>query len=135
LNLLLREKWGFVYSVEASYTPYSDSGVAGIYFASDKNDWKRCVELIRIELDKLRQAPVSPRQLQSAKQQLIGQLTIAADNAESKCLNQLKSVMVFGKVESLERLTERIRAITAEELMHISQELFAPDAMSTLLYI
>ena len=135
LNLLLREKYGLVYNVEASYTPYSDSGVAGIYFGSDKNDWKRCVDLVRRELDRLCQAPLTSRQLQSAQKQLIGQLAIAADNAESKCLSHLKSVMVFGKVEPLERLAEKIRAVTAAELMEISQELFAPEAMSTLLYV
>ena len=134
LNLLLREKHGLVYNVEASYTPYSDSGAVGIYFASDRNDWKRCSELIRMELDKLCQAPLSLQQLQGTQKQLIGQLTIAADNAESKCLSQLKSVMVYGKVEPLERLAEKIRAVTAEELMEISRELFTPEAMSTLLY-
>jgi len=134
LNLLLREKHGLVYNVEASYTPYSDSGVAGIYFGSDKKDWKRCIDLIRTELDKLCQSPLSARQLQSAKKQLIGQLAIAADNAESKCLSQLKGVMVFGKIESREEIADRIRAVTSQEIMHISQELFTPDAISTLLY-
>ena len=135
LNLLLREKYGLVYHVEASYTPYSDSGVAGIYFGSDKSDWKRCADLVRLELDKLCQTPLSPQQLYGAQKQLIGQLAIAADNAEIKCLNQLKSVMVFEKVESNEQLADRIRAVTARELMEIAQELFSPDAMSTLLYV
>jgi len=135
LNLLLREKHGLVYNVEASYTPYSDSGVAGIYFGSDKYDWKRCLSLVRTELDKICQAPLSPQQLQSIKKQLIGQLTIAADNAESKCLNQLKSMLVFGKVESLEQTSDKINAVTSSQIMEIAQELFTPDAMSTLLYI
>jgi len=135
LNLLLREKHGLVYNVEASYTPYSDSGVAGIYFGSDRNDWKRCYDLIRIELDKLCQSHLTSRQLHSAQKQLIGQMTIAADNAECKCLSQLKSVMVYGKVEPLDVLTDRIRAITAQELQEVAQELFSPQAMSTLLYV
>ena len=135
LNLLLREKHGLVYIVEASYTPYSDLGVASIYFASDKKDWKRCMELISAELNKLCQSPLTQRQLQSAKKQLLGQLIITADNAEAKCLNQMKSVMVFGKVESHEQLSERIRDITAQEMMEITQELFIPEVMSTLSYI
>jgi len=135
LNMLLREKYGLVYNVEASYTPYADNGVAGIYFACDKGDWKRCMELIRIELDKLCQAPLSPRQLQSAKTQLIGQLTISAENAEAKCLSQMKSVMVFGKVEPLELIAGRIHDVTPQEIMEVSQELFATDVMSTLLYL
>ncbi|MDR2585510.1 MAG: insulinase family protein [Prevotellaceae bacterium] len=135
LNLLLREKFGLVYNVEASYTPYSDSGVAGIYFGSDKGDLKRCSDLIRAELDKLCQSSISQQQLRSAQKQLIGQLAIAADNAESKCLGQLKSVMVFGKVEPLELLADKIRAVTSQELREISQELFSPQVMSTLLYV
>jgi len=135
LNLLLREKHGLVYNVEASYTPYSDLGVTGFYFGSDKGDWKRCMELIRIELDKLCQTPISQRQLQSAKKQLIGQLTISAENAEARCLSQMKSVMVFGKVESNDLLADRIRSITSQELTEIAQELFTPETTSTILYI
>ena len=135
LNTLLREKYGLVYNVEASYTPFSDSGVVGVYFASNRNDWKRCVELIRSELDKLCQSLLTPLQLQGAQKQLIGQLTIAADNPEAKCLSHLKSVMVFGKVEPLERLAEKIRAVTSEELMAISRELFSPEVVSALVYV
>ena len=38
LNILLREKHGLSYNVEATYTPYSDTGIVGIYFSSDHDN-------------------------------------------------------------------------------------------------
>ena len=135
LNLLLREKHGIVYNVDASYTPYSDLGMTEISFGSDKNNWKQCLALIHGELDRLFQSPMTEKQLQDAQKQLIGQLAIAADNAEAKCLNQLKSVMVFGKIEPPEQLEARIRAVSAEMLMEIARDIFNSKSLSTMVYV
>ncbi|MGB0178028.1 MAG: M16 family metallopeptidase, partial [Owenweeksia sp.] len=35
LNLNIREKYGFTYNIESFYTPYSDTGVFGIYAGTD----------------------------------------------------------------------------------------------------
>ena len=135
LNLLLREKHGIVYNIDASYTPYSDLGMIDISFGSDKGNWKQCLSLIHSELDRICQSPMLEKQLQDAQKQLIGQLAIAADNAEAKCLNQLKSVMVFGKVEPTEQLEAKIRAVDAEVLMEIARDIFDSRRLSTMVYV
>ena len=38
LNVLVREKNGLSYNIEASYTPYSDSGIVAIYFSCDHDN-------------------------------------------------------------------------------------------------
>ena len=35
LNLALREKYGFVYSVDASYQAYTDTGLLAIFFCTE----------------------------------------------------------------------------------------------------
>ena len=134
LNMQLREKHGLVYNVEAVYTPYSDTGIFSIYFGCDKEDIDKCLGLIKRELDRLVETPLSPAALKAAKKQLIGQLSIAQDNAEAQCLSMGKSLLVYGKISSFEQMRQKIESITAEELQQTAREILSWERMSTLIY-
>lgn len=134
LNMSLREKHGLVYNVEAVYTPYSDTGIFSIYFGCDKDDIDKCLNLIKKELDKLVETPLSATALKAAKKQLIGQLSIAQDNAEAQCLSMGKSLLVYGRISSFEQMRQKIESITAEELQQTAREILSWERMSTLIY-
>lgn len=67
LNLALREHNGLVYTVESTMVAYGDTGIWSIYFGCDEHDVKRCLRLVRKELDKFMQKPLSEAQLKAAK--------------------------------------------------------------------
>lgn len=134
LNMSLRERNGLVYSVEAVYTPYADTGIFSIYFGCDKEDTQKCLNLIKKELDKLVAEPLSPAVLKAAKKQLIGQLSIAQDNAEAQCLSMGKSLLVYGKISNFEQMREKIESITAQQLHQVAKEILCWERMNTLIY-
>ncbi len=134
LNQIMREKYALVYNVEANYTSFSDTGIFSIYFGCDKNDLQRCISLIKKELSNYANIPISTAALKSAKRQLIGQLSIAQDNMEAQCLSMGKSLIVYGKIEPLERTIERVEAITAEQLLEVAKEVLSWERMSTLIF-
>ena len=134
LNLSLRERHGLVYTVESTMVTYGDTGVWSIYFGCDHHDINRCRRLVRHELDRLMQKPLSQRQLMIAKRQLKGQLAIACDNREQFALDFGRSYLHHGHERDLDTLYRRIDALTAEELQAIACELFAPDHMTTLIF-
>ena len=133
LNLKLREQHGLVYTVESSMASYSDTGVWSVYFGCDHHDVKRCIRLVRRELDRMMQSPLTERQLRAAKRQLKGQLTIAADNREQFALDMAKHFLHYGKERSLEKLIEQTDTITAPQLQDVAQQLFAPEHMLQLI--
>ena len=134
LNLSLRERHGLVYTVESTMVTYGDTGVWSIYFGCDHHDINRCRRLVRHELDRLMQKPLSQRQLMIAKRQLKGQLAIACDNREQFALDFGRSYLHHGHERNLDALYRRIDALTAEDLQTIACELFAPDHMTTLIF-
>lgn len=79
LNLALREHNGLVYTVESTMVAYGDTGIWSIYFGCDEHDVKRCLRLVRKELDKFMQKPLSEAQLKAAKKQIKGQVGVACD--------------------------------------------------------
>lgn len=135
LNLLLREKYGLVYSIEASYGVYSDTGLATVYFGCEKGNVNKCMSLIEHMMEGIRKEPLSQRALSSAKKQLLGQLAISSDNGEAQVLSMGKSLMTYGRVIDNSETAKLIEAITAEEILETANEIFRPSSLSILQYI
>ena len=134
LNLALREHHGLVYTVESMMVSYSDTGLWAIYFGCDQHDVKRCMQLIRRELNKVIEKPLSPTQLAKAKKQLKGQIGVACDNRESFALDFGKSFLHYGWEKDITTLFQNIDAITSESIQQVAKELMAPDRLTTLIY-
>jgi predicted Zn-dependent peptidase len=134
LNLSLRERNGLVYTVESSMVSYSDTGLWTVYFGCDPHDVNKCCRLVRHQLDRLIEKPLSRSQLATAKQQIKGQIAIACDNRENFALDFGRSFLHNGKEKDLDRLFQQIDAVTAEEIQQVANELFDPEKMTTLIY-
>ena len=130
-----RERSGLVYQVEANLTSYTDTGVFSIYFGTEHEDVDRCIRLVRKELKRLCDKPLTDAQLRAAKKQIIGQIGVARDNAESTALGMAKTFLHYGKVDDPKELFQRIETLSAKELWEVSNEMFAEDYLSTLIYI
>ena len=135
LNLSLRERHGLVYAVESSMVSYSDAGLWAVYFGCDADDVTKCRQLVRRQLDRLMEKPLTASQLSSAKQQLKGQIAIACDNRENFALDFGKSYLHHGKEKDLDQLFASIDAVSATELQQVACELFAPEKVTTLVYL
>ena len=134
LNLALREHNGLVYTVESTMVAYGDTGVWSIYFGCDEHDVKRCLRLVRKELDKFMQKPLSDAQLKAAKKQIKGQVGVACDNRENFALDFGKSFLHYGWEKNVDRLYEQVDEITAEQIQAVAQELFDKDRLTTLIF-
>ncbi len=134
LCLRLRERHGLVYTVESSMTCYSDMGLWTIYFGCDQHDVKRCLRMVRNELDRLMDKPLSAAQLRAAKRQLQGQLAIACDNREQFTLDYARTFLHTGKGRRLTDIMKHIDALTERDLQLTAQDVFAPERITTLIY-
>ena len=134
LNLALREHNGLVYTVESTMAAYGDTGIWSIYFGCDEHDVKRCLRLVRKELDKFMQKPLSDAQLKAAKKQIKGQVGVACDNRENFALDFGKSFLHYGWEKNVDRLYEQVDEITAEQIQAVAQELFDRDRLTTLIF-
>ena len=134
LNLALREHNGLVYTVESTMVAYGDTGTWSIYFGCDEHDVKRCLRLVRKELDKLMEKPLSEAQLRAAKKQIKGQIGVACDNRENFALDFGKSFLHYGWEKNVDRLYEQVDAITAQQMQQVARELFDEQRLTTLIF-
>lgn len=134
LNLNIRERHGLAYNVEASYTPYSDTGIFTVYFGCDASDLDKCLKLCKREMEALYAEPLGMGQLRKAKTQTVGQLMLSAENYENTMLSIGKSFLIYGRVDSIEYICEKIRAIDAGLLQQVASEIFNVESQSVLIY-
>ena len=134
LNLAVRERNGLSYNIEAGYTPFSDTGLATIFFSSDAEKTDECLELVECELQKLRQDRLSDRALQIAKKQYLGQITVSMENDENYMLGAARSYMIYDRIDTMETICRKIRSITRTELVEVAREVFGRDNLSQLIY-
>ncbi|MCM1291832.1 MAG: insulinase family protein [Prevotella sp.] len=131
LNQELRERRGYVYTVDSSVALLSDAGTMMIYFGSDKSTVEKCVKIIQKELHKLVESSMKSGIFEKIKRQYAGQLLVSSDHRESMAMSMGKSLMYYGEVHDVEWTTERIMAVQAEDVRSVA-ELLVPRLVSKL---
>lgn len=134
LNLSLREKNGFAYNVESSYSPYCDTGVFSIYFGTDSHNLDKSISVAKREMEKLCTTRLGSMQLSKAKNQIKGYLARGYEHHESLMLSLGKSLLVFDKIDELSETYRKIDAVVASEIIETANEIFNKESLSTLIY-
>lgn len=133
LNLALREKHGFVYSIGAQYVPFTDTGLFVISFGTEPSQMKKGIELVKHELKRLRDEPLGVKQLASSKEQILGQIAMAEENNISFMIMMARNLLDQGHVTSLEEIFERVKGTSALKLQELANEMFDERKLSYLI--
>ena len=134
LNIALRERRGLVYTVESTLTNYTDTSTWAIYFGCDAEDVDKCRRLVRKELDRLIEKPLTPPQFAAAMKQIKGQIGVACDNTENYILDTAKSFLHYNKFEGMNDTFHQLDKLTPQFLQQVAKEVFAPQNLTTLIF-
>lgn len=132
LNISLREKYGFVYSVDAHFVSYTDTGMFVIYFGTEMKQLDKCIGLVKKELIKFCDETLSPRQLAAGKEQIKGQLAMSEENNLNQMMMMGRSVLNRGYVPSLDEIFALIDQTDARKIQTMAREMFNPNQLSYL---
>ena len=134
LILSIREEYGYAYNIEANYTAYSDVGFWSIYMGTDKKYLKKAVKLIYQEIEKICDKNLTSEELVQAKEQLKGHIALSLDSNMELMFNLGKSIMIHGKVDSIEEVYQQIDEIDTNEIKDVAEMFFVNSQMSELIY-
>lgn len=134
LNISLRERTGYVYTVESSLTSYTDTGVFVIYFGTDHKNTDKCIQLIQKELKKFRDKSLTSMQLSMAKKQLMGQIGVGTDNRESLALGLGKTFLHCNRYDSMDEIYHRLEMVTTSDILAVANDIFDEKSLSMLIY-
>jgi len=135
LNMSLREKYGYVYSIDASYSAYLETGIVSILFGTDIKKLNKAHKVVLKEIKTLKNKPLSNLKLHQAKSQLKGQLAISEENYSSVMQSMAKNLLDMNDIESLDSLFKKIDKIDKNILMEIAADIFDDYKISCLTFI
>lgn len=134
LNLSVREKFGYAYNVEAGFSSYSDTGIWSVYLGTDKKHLSNATQLVKSELEKIIEEGLSAEELELAKEQIKGHLALSLDSNLELMLHLAKSLLIFGKVDSMEELYEEIDEISGDEIRKVASKWLGPENTGLLTF-
>ncbi|MCH5229103.1 MAG: insulinase family protein [Muribaculaceae bacterium] len=126
LNRELREKRGYVYTVDSNVSLLSDTGLLVIYFACDPVNIKKCRKIIQQEVDSLCSDTMNEQRFEKVKKQYCGQLIASSDNIENRAMSLGKSLLYFNKVHDISTTIGHIMDVRASEMRDVAQLIFSP---------
>ena len=134
LNISLRERHVLAYSVEANYVPYVDVGFWQVYVGCESKNINKSIKLIKNELERFQNKPISAARLKRAKQQFKGQLALSMD-VNSGLMHSLgKSLLAFGQIDTIEAIHMSIDGISSKKLQEIAVKYMNKTDISTLIF-
>ncbi|MEY3968899.1 MAG: hypothetical protein RL137_1805 [Bacteroidota bacterium] len=134
LNLSVRERYGYAYSIEANYHTFADTGYWQIYFGSESKNIDKTLALIDKELDKIRSKPLTTSQLAQAKRQFKGHLALGMDVNSGLMQGLGKSMLAFGQIDTIAEMHQAIDKITAQEIQSLANQYFLKEQLSYLVF-
>lgn len=123
LNVQLRERRGLVYSVEASTGLFTDCGSLAIYYGCDPDDSALCRRLVARTMASVADGYMTPRRLERAKKQYLGQLILANENLENRILAVARQTLLLGRANGADALIAGINSVTAQGLAALAASL------------
>jgi predicted Zn-dependent peptidase len=134
-NVSLRERNGLVYSIDANYSPYIDTGFMGIYFGTEQQKIEKSLALIRRELNLVKNKTMTINQLYVLKNQLKGQMAMAEESNMGFMQMMAKSLLDMNRIDSMEEIFEQIDVVKASQLQDIANEMFDENGFSYLTFL
>ncbi len=133
LNLLLREQRGYTYGVHSSFDLRRGAGPFIVRCAVQSEVTVPAVQDILAELRRIREAPVSPTELQGARDYLVGVFPLRFETA-GQVAAAIGGLVVFNLPgDELDRYRPAISAVSAEDVLRSAQEHIRPEEASIVI--
>ena len=130
----IREKQGLAYSVYSFLSAYMDTGLLGVYVATDAGSVNPVLETVQREIQKIKKGELSESELSAAKDHLIGGMYLAAESSDNRMMRIAKNEFNFQRYVSYEEVASNLERVTRDEVVAVVGDIFSGNkiALATL---
>jgi len=119
----VREENGLVYSIYAQTYPFTDTGIAGIFFSTSSKNAERVMRIIADELRAFKEKGLEDGELARAKHWLKGMIVRKMESAENRMFFLGQTFAQTGKALSSEEVLARIEGVKEEDISRVAEKL------------
>ena len=126
----VREEQGLAYSIYSYLNGHSDAGSLVVYAGTSPDDAVKTVSIILHEMRRFKTELVPDHELQSAKDQLRGNLLLSLESTDSRMSRLAKSEIYHGRYLPLEEILDGFKQVTSEKIQGLAEALFCNDCLN-----
>jgi len=126
----IREDRGLAYSVYAYSSPFSDTGLLGVYAAVSPDKALEVLRLTASEISRLHREGPTDEELQRTKDQVKAALLLGLENTSNRMSRLGRSLLLLGRILGLDEVTRRVDAVTAEGLTTLALRALDPSQIA-----
>ena len=128
----VREEKGLAYSIYSFHSSYRDTGVFGVYAASNPHSAKSVKAILEEEMAHLGALPASEAEIERARRQLKGSLILGLEGTSGRMMRLARSELLLGRVVPLQEVIKSIEAVESLDVMELAREILNPARISTV---
>jgi predicted Zn-dependent peptidase len=126
----VREERGLAYSVYSFAGQYTDTGQIGLYVGTRPDNLREAMKVVSAELDRLRENPASEEELVRARENVKARVVLGMESTGAR-MHRLGGSLLFElPLLDTDEVMARIDAVTLNDLRALTDELWAPGALS-----
>lgn len=119
----VREKYGLAYSIYSFVDFMYDTGVFGVYLATDKNKLEKSIDVVMSECKRLVSNPIKSQELKMAKAQIKANLLFGLESTSTRMIRLAKNEIYLKKKLSITDITNYIDQLSLEDIQKTADQL------------
>jgi len=120
----IRENRGLAYSVYSYLPTYIDSGLVVVYAGTNEDSFQEVIELVLNEFDHLKKEPLKNEELETAKEQLKGNLLLSLESSDNLMTRLAKNEIYFQSYLPVGKILKGIDEVKEETVRQLANEIF-----------
>ncbi len=126
----VREDRGLAYAVYSFTGQYADTGQVGLYVGTRPENLDEAMEVVAVELERLREEPATPEELARTKENVKARVVLGLESSGAR-MNRLGGSVLFGlPLLETDELMARVDAVTLDDLRELAAELWPAERLS-----
>jgi predicted Zn-dependent peptidase len=126
----VREKRGLAYAVFSGLSAYRDAGSMTIYAGCANDAVSELIDVVIVELRRLKDEPLPEAELQRAKDHLKGSLMLNLESTSSRMSHLARQEIYFDRQFGLDETLEGVSRVTQAEVQRVARDLFADGSLA-----
>src|SRR6185503_2754080 len=126
----VREKRGLAYAVFSGLSAYRDAGSMTIYAGCANHAIGELIDVVVVELKRLKDEPMLESELRRAKDHLKGSLMLNLESTSSRMSHLARQEIYFDRQFGLDETLEGVERVSIDDVQRVAQDLFRDASLA-----
>ncbi|MFO7785309.1 MAG: M16 family metallopeptidase [Thermodesulfobacteriota bacterium] len=126
----IREKRGLAYAVYSFLSAYLDTGLFGVYLATDPRWVNEALEVLRNEVRRILDGELGEDEMEMMREHLVGGILLGSESTDTRMMRMAKNEYVYNRYISYDELIENLRKVSREDVIRVARQCFQDSTVS-----